>query len=225
LLEPLRGNPLGDAVADLLQPDLKVLVNLGYGPDNLPYSEYPDVVTPASGLFPDVNLGTVFDNLATGARQGVQDFLADLKDISPSSVFAGMTSPAADVTPLDLDPSNFVTELQTVLADNGQALATLFAAPLDTFMPLVDVLGAVLYQLPTVTTNLMLAGFDQLASGNTDAAVADFTDPIGGITGLLSIGAFELLSVVEEAVQRVGDALQTAVTEDTAFIEGLPGLF
>jgi hypothetical protein len=225
LLEPIRGNPLGDAVADLLQPDLKVLVNLGYGADNLPYSEYPDVATPASGLFPDVNPATVLDNLATGAQQGIQNFLADLKDISPSSIVAGMTNPAADVTPLDLDPSNFVTELQTVLTDNANALGILVAAPLDTFMPLVDIGSAVLTQLPTVTTNLVLAGFDQLASGNVDAAFADFTDPIGGTTGLLSIGAFELLSVVEEAAQRVTSAVQTAVTEDTAFIEGLPGLF
>ncbi|MGH3561831.1 MAG: PE-PPE domain-containing protein [Mycobacterium sp.] len=224
LLDLLRGNPLGNAIADLLQPDLKVLVNLGYGPDNLPYSGYPDVPTPASGLFPDANPVTVFDNLVTGAQQGVQSFLADLKDISPSSIVSAVTNSGVTATPLDLDPSNFVTALQNVITDNFNALAILIAAPLDAFMPVVDVGSAVVTGVPSVTSNLILAGLDQLAAGNINQAFTDFTDPIGGSVGLLSIGGFELLEVIEETAQSITSAIQSAATEDMDFIAGLPGL-
>ncbi|MGH7488713.1 MAG: PE-PPE domain-containing protein, partial [bacterium] len=154
LLDLLRGNPLGNAIADLLQPDLKVLVNLGYGPDNTGYSEYPNVYTPASGLFPDVNPATVLNELVTGAQQGIQNFLTDLKGITPSSILAAMTNGGSTVTPLDLDPSNFITELQTVLTENSNALATLIAGPLDTSTPAVDALTALVLTLPTLNANL-----------------------------------------------------------------------
>ncbi|MBS9534417.1 PE-PPE domain-containing protein [Mycobacterium sp. M1] len=84
LIGLIAGRPIGD----LLAPDLKVLVNLGYGAD--PYvgwSTTPaDVGTPA-GLFPSIDgaqWNTIMQALADGAKQGWNDFLADIKD--PSSI-------------------------------------------------------------------------------------------------------------------------------------------
>ncbi|WP_293054619.1 PE-PPE domain-containing protein [Mycobacterium sp.] len=223
LLDPLRGNPLGNAIADLLQPDLRVLINLGYGPDNVGYGEYPNVSTPASGLFPDVNPLTVLDNLASGAQQGVHDFVADLTTMSPAGIFS--TDPGPTVTPLDLNPGDVIPALQNVITDNSNALATLIAAPLDAFMPTVDVGAAVVTALPEVTSNLVIAGLGQLAAGDTSAAFTDVTDPIGGTVGLLSIAGFALLEVLDETAQRVTTAVQSAVTDDMDFIAGLAGLF
>jgi hypothetical protein len=225
LLDLLRGSPFGNAVADLLQPDLKVLVNLGYGADNLPYSSgYANVATPASGLFPDVNPTTVFNELVAGAQTGVQEFLTDLKGVTPSSLMASLTSQLPTVTPMDLDPSNFTTELQTVLTDNSNALATLVATPLDTFLPAVDDGTAVAITLPTEDINLLVAGLDQLADGNINAALADFTDPIGANTGLTSFAGFEIFAADEQAANTITSAIQSAETEDMDFIAGLPGL-
>jgi hypothetical protein len=50
LLEPLRDMPgIGPALADLIQPDLRVLVDMGYG------DGYADVPTEASFSTPDYN--------------------------------------------------------------------------------------------------------------------------------------------------------------------------
>jgi hypothetical protein len=75
LLQPLRKllpKPYGKALADLLQPDLRVIVDMGYGSDN-----YADVPTPAS-LLEIPNPFTIIPDLAAGAVQGPQAALVDL---------------------------------------------------------------------------------------------------------------------------------------------------
>jgi len=65
---PLVGNPL----ADLVQPDLRVLVELGYD-----RTAYQDVPTPF-GLFPQVDPAVVAAQLQRGAVQGIHDALGGL---------------------------------------------------------------------------------------------------------------------------------------------------
>jgi hypothetical protein len=74
LLNPLRwyGGTEGNALADLLQPDLRVLVDMGYGSDN-----YASIPTPAS-LLEIPNPFTIIPDLAAGAIQGPQSALVDL---------------------------------------------------------------------------------------------------------------------------------------------------
>ena len=55
LLEPLRLTGFGDAFADLLQPALRVLVNLGYGDIEHGWDQGPADISTPFGLFPDVN--------------------------------------------------------------------------------------------------------------------------------------------------------------------------
>ncbi|HET9876478.1 MAG TPA: PE-PPE domain-containing protein [Mycobacterium sp.] len=77
LLEPLR--QMGGAwnvIADLIQPDLRVLVDLGYG--NIGDSaDFANIPTPAS-LVELINPVTVVFDLAKGAVQGVVAALVDL---------------------------------------------------------------------------------------------------------------------------------------------------
>ncbi|MGO9510262.1 MAG: PE-PPE domain-containing protein, partial [Mycobacterium sp.] len=73
LLDPLRAVPLlGNPLADLIQPDLRVLVELGYDRTAL-----QDVPT-AFGLFPHVDPAALATQLQQGAVQGVTTALADL---------------------------------------------------------------------------------------------------------------------------------------------------
>jgi PPE-repeat protein len=73
LLDPLRAIPLlGNPLADLIQPDLRVLVELGYDRTAL-----QDVPT-AFGLFPHVDAAALAAGLQQGAVQGVTTALADL---------------------------------------------------------------------------------------------------------------------------------------------------
>lgn len=73
LLDPLRAIPLvGNPLADLVQPDLRVLVELGY--DRTAYQDVPT----AFGLFPHIDPATVGAELQQGAVQGITDALADV---------------------------------------------------------------------------------------------------------------------------------------------------
>jgi hypothetical protein len=82
LLDPLRFIPvIGNPLADLLQPDLSVLVNLGYGSIANGWSPGPaDVPTPF-GLFPPASvLEQVPQALANGVPQGITAAIHDLQD-------------------------------------------------------------------------------------------------------------------------------------------------
>ncbi|WP_343600484.1 PE-PPE domain-containing protein [Mycobacterium sp.] len=121
LLEPLRAIPLvGNPLAALLQPDLTVLVNLGYNPNgyaNVPtpaqllpgFAPFQDLLKLAQPLLnglgvylpqypsvpgPDFNLLVILAQLATGAVQGVQDFLVQI-GLLPSTDLA-TTYPAVN---------------------------------------------------------------------------------------------------------------------------------
>jgi PE-PPE domain len=102
LLDPLAQLGVPQAFLDLVQPDLQVLINLGYGPDNVGYSLTPANVDTPFGLFPDANLTTVLDNLETATQQGISQFMADLPSLG-SQIEAF------------LDPSTLVTRLETLL--------------------------------------------------------------------------------------------------------------
>jgi hypothetical protein len=83
LLDPLRvyvPAPYGNALADLLQPDARVIVDMGYGS-----GEYANLPTPASLIeFP--NPFTIVPDLVTGTMQGAQAFRVDL-GMLPSSYY------------------------------------------------------------------------------------------------------------------------------------------
>lgn len=80
LLQPLQLLPvIGQPLYDLLEPDMRILVNLGYGSITNGWDPGPaDVPTPF-GLFPtDLNWGDVFTALANGIPQGIEAATKDL---------------------------------------------------------------------------------------------------------------------------------------------------
>ena len=82
LLAPLRAIPFfGPAMADLIQPDLRVLIDLGYDRTDL-----ADVVQPAVWSFPSVDMSTVMSDLELGAQQGWTAFQVDLGILDPSNL-------------------------------------------------------------------------------------------------------------------------------------------
>ncbi|KAA1243084.1 PPE family protein, partial [Mycobacterium simiae] len=113
LLEPLRALPImGNPLADLIQPNLKVLVNLGYGDPAYGYSTTaPNVATPFE-LFPPVSPLTVANHLVAGTQQGVNDFAYGMAKIDlpslpavPNLLMAGPTTTSAPGTALMLSPA------------------------------------------------------------------------------------------------------------------------
>ncbi len=87
-LAQLIGLIAGRPIADLLEPDLRVLVNLGYGADpDIGWSTTPANDPTPAGLFPSIDgeqWNTIMQALVGGAEQGFHNFMADLQD--PSSI-------------------------------------------------------------------------------------------------------------------------------------------
>jgi hypothetical protein len=88
LLEPLRSTPIiGNPLADLLQPDLTYLVNLGYGDPRYGWSTGPANVPTPVGLLPPLSAFQELPGLlASGTQQGIQNFLGDLNGTGPHPV-------------------------------------------------------------------------------------------------------------------------------------------
>jgi hypothetical protein len=82
LLDALRFIPvIGNPLADLLQPDMSVLVNYGYGSIADGWSPGDADVASPMGLLPtDVNLSDVFTALVNGIPQGITAAIKDLED-------------------------------------------------------------------------------------------------------------------------------------------------
>jgi hypothetical protein len=74
LLDALRAVPgVGPALADLMQPDMRVIIDLGYD-----RTDPADVITPADWSMPNIDWTTVNAELATGAQQGWTAAMVDL---------------------------------------------------------------------------------------------------------------------------------------------------
>jgi hypothetical protein len=146
LLDGLRGEPgAPSAYADLIQPDMRVLVDLGYN-----WTGDADVVTPAQYTSPAIDTTAVDSYLAAGADQGMIASLVDM-GILPQSDLAGLS----DLYPYVPD----VSDLQTGALSNDamaalDATASLNALTADlaaSSNPLASELGA---YLPGMATGL-----------------------------------------------------------------------
>ncbi|WP_230865295.1 PE family protein [Mycobacterium canetti] len=193
LLQPLRAVPvIGDPLADLIQPNLKVIVNLGYGDPNYGYStSYADVRTPF-GLWPDVPPQVIADALAAGTQQGILDFTADLQALSAQP----LTLPQIQLPqPADLvaavaaapRPEEVVNTLARIISTNYAVL-----------LPTADIALALVTTLPLYTTQLFVS---QLAAGNLINAIGY---PLAATVGLGTIaGGVELLTLLAAASDTV----------------------
>jgi hypothetical protein len=127
LVRPLRlylPQPYGNALADLLQPDLRVLVDMGYGS-----GEYANMPTPAS-LFELPDPFTIVPDLVHGAVQGPQAALVDLGVLPQSMMPTGypfnpMVDPGLNF-PLPQSP---VTAVSLLTGFEGQLMRTLGQIP------------------------------------------------------------------------------------------------
>jgi len=123
LLEPLVQAGAPQWLIDLLNPDLRVLVDLGYGNLGGTDTEYANLPTPAS-LIELPNLITAADDLVKGAVQGVDAALVDTGVLPQSDM--------PDVYPFvpSLDPDltiNLGQSSETLISEVTSTLGTLLA--------------------------------------------------------------------------------------------------
>jgi hypothetical protein len=127
LVAPLRlylPQPFGNALADLLQPDLRVIVDMGYGS-----GEYADIPTPAS-LFELPNPFTIVPDLVHGAVQGPQAALVDLGFLPQSMMPTGYPfNPELDPGLNFPLPQSSVTGVSLLTGFEGQLMRALGLMP------------------------------------------------------------------------------------------------
>ncbi|KAA8962553.1 PE-PPE domain-containing protein [Mycobacterium sp.] len=220
LLDPLRAIPVvGTPLADLLQPDLKVLVNLGYGDPEYGWSQGPANVATPFGLFPSLaDLEKVPGLLVSGTQQGIHDFVAALSDPSPDS--SGLSVPnllaANPLTALGSDLSavlssaspieTVIEDLQAANTDIVNTLSSVTSTAYAVLLPTADILNAAVTTLPSYDLNLFLDGIGQAAGGNLEGLVNAVGDPIAANTALLTLlGGLEFIMITDAVTTIMSD--------------------
>ncbi|WP_204800918.1 PE family protein [Mycobacterium riyadhense] len=217
LLEPLRAVPvIGDPLADLVQPNLTYLVNLGYGDPRYGYSTgYADVPTPF-GLFPPINPITFAADMGSLAQQGVTAFVSDIQAMAPtmppdlslaglaqtggsSTPWALPSLPAATGSPID----GFIDALQAANTEIAEAISSAAADAYAVALPTADILNTLVTIVPSYNFNLFLDGIAQAATGDPIGLVNAIGYPIAADVALLTLaGGFEA-SVLFYALESV----------------------
>ncbi|MGA8328868.1 MAG: PE-PPE domain-containing protein, partial [Mycobacterium sp.] len=154
LLEPLSEAGAPQSLIDLLTPDLRVLVDMGYGSIGSGFGEeYANLPTPAS-LFELVNPITATSDLLTGANQGVTAALVD------SGLLPASDMPDAYPFIPSLDP-----DLSISVGQPGETLTS----------ELLGVVGSALYDLniPDIVNGTSDAGDFITDMANAGFTVAD----------------------------------------------------
>lgn len=169
---------------DLLGPDLTYLINLGYGGDNLGYSDAPANVATPFGLFPDVSMSTVFSNLATDTQQGISAFEADL------------TNPAAWL-PATSSVSAVVPAAAPTFTEIVNAFSSAASTAYSTLLPLSDISNALLTSVPAYDLSLIT---DNLQAGDL---VDAFGLPIAANTALDTLAAGFAVEVIQTAASQI----------------------
>ncbi|MGH3563400.1 MAG: PE-PPE domain-containing protein, partial [Mycobacterium sp.] len=204
LLEPLKQLGAPQWLIDLIQPDLRVLIELGYdrtAPANVP--------TPA-GLFPtDVNPITVVDDLVKGTVQGVNNALTA---VGLPNLPTQITGPISD---LEASLGNLASEIDPAIQAISNGLQD---ALNDVTVPaqLADALAPVSVAVSSVETSL-----SQLVDDEIDpviqAAVYGIGDPLRdaltsmNAPGELTDGVYLLEQVLPIVLEAPGNVVTNAV--------------
>jgi PE-PPE domain/PE family len=215
LLDPLRAIPvIGNPLADLVQPDLRYLVNWGYGDPAFGWSTGPaDVPTPF-GFLPPLSATTVLGpDLISGTQQGIGAFVGDLSVLTPTSLSAQSlssltsaltaTAPGSGALALPAPasiPSTVTGIISGIESANNNIAGTLttdFTTAYATLLPTADIATAVVVTLPSYDVDLFLNGITQAINGQPiQGLINAFGDPIAANVGLTTLaGGLEFISI------------------------------
>jgi hypothetical protein len=218
LLDPVRDVPvIGNPIADLLQPDLTALVNLGYGDPDYGWSTTPANEATEFGLLPSLADFEKLPNLLiSGTEQGIEDFIGDFTGTGPNpvslsldySLLSGLTDSSSTTSSTLIDPDAMVSALTTLLNDPaalaavpGDALSDIGTTLSGTLTATEDILQAALVSIPEYDVSLIL---DNL--GNPIDAL--------GLPVAADFALYELLGGFETTVlENAASSIATTLTD------------
>jgi len=203
LLDLVRPIPvIGNPIADLLQPDLTVLVNIGYGSTTQGWSTGPANVPTPFGVIPPVTPGQIISALAAGTPQGVSAFMNDVNAEAPAlassvslSSLSAATSGGASLLPAaltsaQLSPTSIIQALQTANTTVVNEITTVTSNLYATLLPTADIANALVTSFPSYDVNLFLNGVLQAINGDpTGGLIYAFGAPIAADVGLVTLAA------------------------------------
>jgi hypothetical protein len=211
LLEPLRAIPvIGNPIADLLQPDLTTIVNLGYGNPNYGWSQGPADAQTYFGLFPHVSQQLIAHDLVTGAHQGAAAFVSDIQAEASGLSLTSLSHPLTSMTAsgggglslptltsavaASLSPGSIIEEIQAATTNIANGISNTAANAYAVLLPTADIVNALVTLLPAYDVNLFLSGIQQAIGGNVLGGLQyALVAPIAADTALLTMaGGFEL---------------------------------
>lgn len=199
---PFVGTPL----ADLIQPVLKVIVDLGYAD---PAHGFSSAVQPNAnervtfGLFPQVDPMEVLARLVAGVQQGISDFINDFgPGGSIARELAAFTLPAFSFS---LPPGDsIISMIQNAITAAAERISSAAAALYAPLLPTADILNALLISLPAYDVALVLNGIQQMLGGDLlGGLITAIGLPIAANVGLVTYASLIGLLVWSSAVQAV----------------------
>lgn len=198
LLAPLRAIPvIGRPLAALIEPNLEVIVNLGYGDPYRGYSTgYADVHT-TFGLFPEVSPQTLVEAFSAGTQQGIHDFGLELQSLSENP-------PAPPTFPelVPPQPVDFVAALSRLPSPEEvvNTTASIISTDYAVLLPTADTALSFITTMPLYNAELFLS---ELAKGNLINALGY---PLAADVGLATIaGIVEFLVIAKALSQNISD--------------------
>jgi hypothetical protein len=195
ILEPLRSLPvIGKALAALIQPALKVIVDFGYADQAHGFATagqpnanelQPFGVSPPLAVY-----GEAVQKFFAGIEQGIKDFIAELGP--KGSVAQGLSALSLpNLGPLGLGASgSFISSVQQIITSVSDYISGAVAGIYAALLPTADVINALVTTLPAYATNLFLYGMQEVFAGDVLKGLSDAIGlPIAATVGLSSTAA------------------------------------
>lgn len=228
ILSPLRAIPvIGHPLASLIEPNMRVIVNLGYGSIENGWSPDPPNVPTGFGVIPPVSPLAIAEALGAGTQQGISDFSADIRAMlaSPPTLAApdilGSLSTGGNTLVTGLSttlssPESFAASLQAANSYVANGISTSASAAYATLLPTADVANALVTSVPSYDVNLFLTGIQMIADGDPiGGTIFALGAPFAANTGLLTLFAGFEVRVFQHALSQIISAWTGAPDSST----------
>lgn len=222
ILSPLRAIPvIGHPLASLIEPDMRVIVNLGYGSTTHGWSPDPPNVPTGFGVIPPVSALEIAQALNAGTQQGISDFAADVRAMMATpptlpvpdvpailqSISTGGTTVANGLSSTLSSPQNFIGSVQAANTYVANGISTSASAAYATLLPTADVANALLTSVPSYNVNIMLTGAEMIADGDpVGGSIYALGGPLAANAGLLTLFAGFEVRVFQHALSQIVSA-------------------
>jgi hypothetical protein len=217
LLDPVRIIPLiGNPIADLLQPDLRYLVNWGYGDPNFGWSTSPANVPTPFGFLPPLSDTTALGPLlVSGTQQGIGAFVGDLSHLGSTSASGqGLSLPSltsllsgggggTPTLPAPPSISSIISGIQSANTNIVGTLTTDVTTAYAVLLPTADLGAALVISVPSYDVNLFLGGIGQALSGDPVGLLNAIGNPLAADVGLGTLTAGIEFFVVQNALSTI----------------------